>query len=311
MTINRSETCAIEGAVDLGEALRAETCEEAEGEVKRADVGSSERAPGLAPRDGEVGEDPKAAGGDAGGEVLSEGVEVVWVEAVEEKVGNDEVSLTEIQAGGEARGGGLEGLEAGGGEGAALAKEVEHGGAGVDCEDVEVRGAAEELGEETAVAIAQDEGVGDGGELGEEVLAGAGEERAEKEVFGPAVEAGDGVEVGRGGARTRFRGHRCRRAMTIARGSGVRRQRSARARRVSARVRWRVACRTSRDAKARAHARGAAAGWASGEGPGWPAIARERMLAAKVPVRARRLRWLTAQRVEGCASQRLSGCSQA
>ncbi len=40
---------------------------------------------------------------------------------------------------------------------AALAKELEHGGAGVDGVGVEVRVVGEELGEEAAVSVAEDE----------------------------------------------------------------------------------------------------------------------------------------------------------
>ena len=57
----------------------------------------------------------------------------------------------------------------------------------------------QELGEEAAVAVAEDEGLVAGWELREEVGAGALEEGAEGEVFGVAVDAGDGIEVGRCG----------------------------------------------------------------------------------------------------------------
>ncbi len=57
---------------------------------------------------------------------------------------------------------------------------------------------ARRLGEEAAVAVAEEEGVVAGWELREEVGAGALQERAEGEVFGEAVDAGYGVEVGGG-----------------------------------------------------------------------------------------------------------------
>jgi hypothetical protein len=73
----------------------------------------------------------------------------------------------------------LEGLEAVGVGLAAVAEELEHGGAGVDGQGVEVGLLGEELGEEATVAVAEQEGVGARGELGEEVGAGALKEWAE------------------------------------------------------------------------------------------------------------------------------------
>ena len=60
--------------------------------------------------------------------------------------------------------------------------------------------ACEEADEEAAIAIAENEGLVAEGEIVEEVGAGALEERAEGEVFGEAVDAGYGVEVGGGGS---------------------------------------------------------------------------------------------------------------
>jgi hypothetical protein len=103
-----------------------------------------------------------------------------------------------------------------------VAEEEEHGGAGVDGEGAEVGLVGEELGEETAVAVAEDEGAVALGELWEEVGAGALEEWTEGEVLGPTVDAGYAVEV-----RLRRRGH-------LAKGRrrrGVRRTKSAAARR--------------------------------------------------------------------------------
>jgi FKBP-type peptidyl-prolyl cis-trans isomerase 2 len=89
----------------------------------------------------------------------------------------------------------LEGAEAAGVGAATVAEEVQHGGAGVDGEGVEVGLLGEEAGQEAAVAVAEDEGSVAWGKLREEVVPGAGEERAEGEVLGPAVEVGDAVEV--------------------------------------------------------------------------------------------------------------------
>jgi hypothetical protein len=123
---------------------------------------------------------------------------------------------------------------------------LEHGGADVDGECAAVRVAKEKLLEEAAVAVAEDEGVVAWGESGEEVGAGALEEGAEGQVFGVAVDAGYGVEVGGWGLRHRVRGRRR---------SGVRRTRSAAARRWMGERRWRRALSRRRAAALRAQAR--------------------------------------------------------
>ena len=62
------------------------------------------------------------------------------------------------------------------------------------------------MSEETAVSVAEDEGLAAVREGGEEMGAGALEEWAEGEVFEPAIGAGNGIEVG--GFRWRL-GHGC------------------------------------------------------------------------------------------------------
>jgi hypothetical protein len=92
---------------------------------------------------------------------------------------------------------GVEAFGCVGGEGfAALAKEMEHGSAGVDRIGVEVRVLCEELGEEAAVTVAKDEGSFALKEAGQVVEAAALESAAEGEVFEPAIRARDEVEVG-------------------------------------------------------------------------------------------------------------------
>jgi hypothetical protein len=81
-------------------------------------------------------------------------------EAVEEEVRNEEVVGVFERKG---EGVGVAGAKASGGVGsgcfAALAEELKHGGAGVDCVGVEVRVLCEELGEEAAVSVAEDQSV--------------------------------------------------------------------------------------------------------------------------------------------------------
>ena len=125
-----------------------------------------------------------------------EGFEVGLGEAVEEEVGDDEIVRFGCRRG-EGEGAGLVGLEAGGRVGgfAALAEELEHGGAGVYGVhfDDGVRG--EELGGEAAVSVTQDEGFFLLEQTWEEVEAAMFEGAAEGEVFKPAIGAGDEVEV--------------------------------------------------------------------------------------------------------------------
>ena len=151
------------------------------------------------------------------GEAVGEAGEFGVEETVEEEVGDDEVGL---RGSGGGEGVGLDGLEAVGGEGAALIEKLEHAGAGVDGESLKRGVLVEKFGEEAAVAVAEDEGAAAGGEQRKEVVASVKKHGAEREVLGPAVDAGDGVEVG----LVRHAGIRSAR-------SGVRRTRSARARR--------------------------------------------------------------------------------
>jgi hypothetical protein len=76
-------------------------------------------------------------------------------EAVEEEVGDDEI-VSLLERDGDCVG--VMGAEVNGGVGSccigAFAKELEHGGADVDCVGVEIRVLLEELGEEATVAVA-------------------------------------------------------------------------------------------------------------------------------------------------------------
>jgi hypothetical protein len=95
------------------------------------------------------------------------------------------------------------GCEVGVGRLAATAEEFEHDGAGVDGVGVEARVLHEELREESAVSVAEDEGSFFLEEVGEVVEAAAFEGGAEGEVFEPAIRASYGVEVHFGGSGLR------------------------------------------------------------------------------------------------------------
>jgi hypothetical protein len=146
----------------IGEAGGAEVGEDAEGQIEGSDEESGREAH-EAGGDAEVGDEPERVGGEAGDDAGDQGFEVGLGEAVEEEVGYDEiVGFCWGVWGWEGEGAGLVGFEAvegvGGGCFAVAAEELEHGGAGVDCIGLEVGVLGEELGEEAAVAVAEDEG---------------------------------------------------------------------------------------------------------------------------------------------------------
>ena len=143
-----------EGCGVVGEAGCAETGEDAEGEVEAADEELCRDTHGAG-GDAEVGDEPEGSGGEGGSDASDERVEFGLGEAVEEEVGDDEVVLLFEREG---DGVGVMGAEASGGVGsccfAALAEELKHCGAGVDCVGAKVRVLLEELGEEASVAVA-------------------------------------------------------------------------------------------------------------------------------------------------------------
>ena len=181
-----------------------------------------------------------------------EGFQVGLSEAVEEEVGDNEIIGASER---DSECAGLMGVEVlgcvGRGGFAALAEELQHGGASVDCIGVEGRVLREELGEETAVSVADYQGLFLIEKAEEEVEAAAFEGSAEGEVFEPAIGACDVVEVGLGGPH-QFRNGRMR--------SGVVRTRSARLRRVSRAVWWLRWWRRRRDAAEAAIAQGISLG---------------------------------------------------
>ena len=172
----------------------AEVSEDAEGEIEEADVEGGEGFEDGDLWDGEIGDEPEGAGGSVCGKLMCEGLDFGLGEAVEEEVGDDEVCF---RGGSDGEGGGLVGPQTVGMGPAAAAKEVEHGGAGVYGGGLEIGLLGEETGEEAAVSVAEEEGLMAGRELREEVGARSLQEGAEGEIFGEAVDAGHGVEVGR------------------------------------------------------------------------------------------------------------------
>jgi hypothetical protein len=79
---------------------------------------------------------------------------------------------------------------------AAVAKQLEHGGAAVDGVGCQSRILRKQSGQKTAVAIAQDKRAVAAGELRQEMEPAAFENAAERQVFEPAVGARDAIEIG-------------------------------------------------------------------------------------------------------------------
>jgi hypothetical protein len=120
-----------EGGLGVGEVGDAEAGEDAEGEVEETDVEGGEGAEECVLRDGEVGDEPEGAWGGVCGDLMGECGEFGLGEAVEEEVGDDEVSAGRWGAG-ECRG--LEGPDAMDIGLAAVTEELKHGCAGIDGE---------------------------------------------------------------------------------------------------------------------------------------------------------------------------------
>ena len=91
---------------------------------------------------------------------------------------------------------------------ATFPEELEHGDADVDCVGVEVRVELQELREEAAISVAQNECAATVEELWEIVEAAVFEGFAEGEVFEPAIGASDEIKVGFIGADRRHPGTR-------------------------------------------------------------------------------------------------------
>ncbi len=124
-----------EGHLRVGKPGDAEAGEDAEGQVERADVEGGKGAEDRCLGDGEVREEPEGAGGGIRGEGLGQGGEFSRGEAVEEEVGDDEVSVLRRSDG---EGGSLESADAVQEGLAATAEELKHGGAGIDGQGTEV-----------------------------------------------------------------------------------------------------------------------------------------------------------------------------
>lgn len=124
-----------------------------------------------------------------------QGFEIGLSEAVEEEVSDYEIVLFRI-GGIEGEGLDLVGLEACCVRFATFAQEMEHGGAGVDGIGLEIGVLGEELGQEAAVSVAQDEGSFLLGEGRQVVEACSFERSTEGEVFEVTIGVSYAIEAG-------------------------------------------------------------------------------------------------------------------
>lgn len=187
---------ASEGVAPGRDATDAEAGEQAKGSVEAGDEEAEKSGTeGSARGDIEFGNDPERAGRETRTKAGDEGIGLRGGEAVEEKVGGDEVVV--IAGGGSGAEVGAAGGEAaaGSGAGGSCGEAAEHGGAGVDGMGVQGGMGGEEAGEEAAVTVAEDEGMAGGGELRDEAEAAALEKGAEGEVFPGAVDGGNAIEA--------------------------------------------------------------------------------------------------------------------
>lgn len=192
----KNQPCLDHGCCMVGEASSAEAGEDTEGEVEGADddAGREAHRPGW---DTEVGDHPEGVKGERWNDTSDERFEFELREAVEKEVGGDQVILS---VGSKGESVGVLSLEANcrveGAGPATLAKQMDHGGAGVDGVGVDTGIGGHQGSEETAISIAEDERPLLMEQAREKVQAAAFESTAEGEVFEPTIRTGDEIEVG-------------------------------------------------------------------------------------------------------------------
>lgn len=168
------EAVAGEERAPWGNPADGETGEQAEGSVEEGDRGAGEDClEGFAGGNLKFRDEPERAGGKRGLNAREQRLDLRIGEAIEKKVGDDEV----VRAGGR-----MEGASVGVGGGEAVLRtlksdaageEAQHGGAGVDGVGMQEGMGGEEAREEAAVAVAEDESAAGIGECGEKEEAAA------------------------------------------------------------------------------------------------------------------------------------------
>ena len=178
----------------IGEAGDAEAGEHIEAKVQPCNEGLREEATIPALGDGEVGNNPAGGGVESGAESVGEVGDLLRGEAIEKKVGDDEIVVRGARvplAGVRIVSAHADGMRAG-----ILDKGLEHGTAGIDGIDRDGRILLEEAGEEASIAVPEEERVADRLQLIGIGAAAAAQRSAEGETFHPAIGAGEAIEIG-------------------------------------------------------------------------------------------------------------------
>ena len=219
-----------EAAGVVGELRGSKTGEDAEAKIERADEEFCRKAEGTG-RNAEVGDEPQGSGREGGGKPDREAVDLVLGETVQKEVGHDEVRRVD---GREAAG--VLGVDpeteicGGGGTDGSLLKQMEHGRAEIDGIGSQVPVLREETGEEAAIAVSEDESLPAFVEAWEIEEPATLERASEGETLQPEVGPGEAIEADTAAGQ---------RSAVARKRSGVRRVRSAEARRVVRARRWR------------------------------------------------------------------------
>lgn len=178
----------------VGQRALAQVGDQAKGAIEQPDQRRGDGSPKDGGWNGKLGDQPKRVGRDGWGQANGKVADFQGAEAVKEKVGDDQVVFCRIC--------GFPGAEIGSfcGEAVGVArrgllKGLDHARAAVDCRDFEMGVLAQEMGGETAVSVAENKGAAAIGKLRQEMDAAAPEKRAESEVFEPAIDASQMVEV--------------------------------------------------------------------------------------------------------------------
>lgn len=231
MLTNTDETSGLQGGIVVGQAGDAKPGEDAKCEVQKPNQQIRGNAHSTR-RNGEVSYDPEGSRSKEGRNLSGDLIDFRLYEAVEEEVGDDEVILDFRGRGKKDQGVGLvcaqDGIRR-----AVVSKKFEHDTAGIDSVGLQRGILSEEACKEAAVAVAKYQRGSAIAKFWEEVKSGPLERASESHVLEPAVGTGDEIEVW-------LRGFHEWRVKTSS--MGVRRQRSAAARRAAGsrclRLKW-------------------------------------------------------------------------
>lgn len=197
-----AEASALQGGRVVRQTRGPEPGKQAEGEVESADQQGSREAERPARGHAKVRQEPKRPRCEMGAKLVEQGVHLRGGQAVQKEVSHDKVEEgLPFKRDGPAEIG-LQDSEAGLVLAGAEREALEHATTTVDCQGVEAGVGGQKRMEEASVAIAQHQGMPAAVEGGEEVLAGAAQQRATgeqlQEVVGPgqAVERADGRASG-------------------------------------------------------------------------------------------------------------------